>query len=106
MHFPIIWGSLNLITLALASLAASASAAIARWSWTGSRTSLLQTLNFKIIKINRFLTIFILFFFAKKGHLIKLWLFEKLVQIFFAHYQKLGISEIKGEGLVKLGSCW
>ena len=30
------------LTLALASLAASASAAIARCSWTGSRTSLLQ----------------------------------------------------------------
>lgn len=30
------------LTFALASLAASASAAMARWSWTGSRTSLLE----------------------------------------------------------------
>jgi len=66
MHFPIIWGSLNLITLALASLAASASAAIARWSWTGSRTSLLQTLNFKIIKINRFCPNFYIILFLRK----------------------------------------
>ena len=33
---------MSVTTLALASLAASASAAMALWSWTGSRTSLLQ----------------------------------------------------------------
>ena len=37
------------ITLALASLAASASAAMARCSWTGSRTSLLNNITFLIL---------------------------------------------------------
>ena len=42
-------------TFALASLAASASAAIARWSWIGNRASLLRIVKIVNVKINIFL---------------------------------------------------
>ena len=45
-----VWSSVFIITLALASLAASASAAMARCSWTGSRQSLLKWLWFCFVR--------------------------------------------------------